>query len=91
MFSLQPHKIGCTFTCGLLVVFLMTKSIIKTQLISYKPTEFCSFCGKMSRQLKQHEKEHMKMAMLKQEETFKQQVRSMEAKLFPGSRNSDLK
>jgi hypothetical protein len=28
----------------------------------------------MSRYLRQYEKEHMKMAMLKQEETFKQQV-----------------
>lgn len=29
--------------------------------------------------LKQYEKEHMKMAMLKQEETFKQQVRTKRA------------
>jgi hypothetical protein len=32
------------------------------------------FHDKMSRYLRQYEKEHMKMAMLKQEETFKQQV-----------------
>uniref|UniRef100_J3LQ32 Uncharacterized protein n=1 Tax=Oryza brachyantha TaxID=4533 RepID=J3LQ32_ORYBR len=31
----------------------------------------------MSRHLKQYEKEHMKMAMLKQEETFKQQVQEL--------------
>ncbi|KAF0922270.1 hypothetical protein E2562_031161 [Oryza meyeriana var. granulata] len=31
----------------------------------------------MSRYLKQYEKEHMKMAMLKQEETFKQQVQEL--------------
>ena len=42
------------------------------------PTQFCSFCcHNMSRyHLRQYEKEHMKMAMLKQEQTFKQQVRT---------------
>jgi hypothetical protein len=52
----------------------------------------------MSRYLKQYEKEHMKMAMLKQEETFKHQVRGQikncvchSITIFSRFHNTDLK
>jgi hypothetical protein len=57
------------------------------QLLWLRPIKQALYFGeKMSTyHLKQYEKEHMKMAMLKQEETFRQQVTKKQLGATPAS------